>query len=129
VRLLVEPTTDQQRQMVLTSVELFRRAHTRTANLTTSDATVAEDIHILTKIYGRSRVEAASGRRRLLILPGIRAPQKESWMKALALWSESSSLSFVDVLAATYVRPEGFSLATFDKDLATLPDIQMYSSR
>jgi predicted nucleic acid-binding protein len=128
VRLLVDPVSPEDQAMMARAAQLMRLAMSGSRQVTTCDAVIAEVAFVLGgDLYRVPREEIASGLSRLMRLPGFIASQKSTWQRALEIWVERSTLSFVDALAAAYAIDGNHQLATFDKRLARYPGLSVYS--
>jgi len=115
--------------MVDRAAQLMRSAASGSQKITTCDAVIAEVVFVLGgPMYGVRREEIVAGLSRLIQLPGFSVPQKSTWQRALDIWLERSSLSFVDALVAAYAISGDHELATFDKRLARYPGLATFSS-
>ncbi|MCC6944107.1 MAG: PIN domain-containing protein [Thermomicrobiales bacterium] len=128
VRLLVVPRSDQELEMVAAAASLMRGVLYGTREVTTSDAVLSEVVFVLSgAVYHTSRENIADGLTRLIQLPAFRSPDKVVWLEAIRLWTDRTSLSFVDALAASYSIHRRHQLATFDRKLAKTPGVTLYA--
>ncbi len=118
------PRPDVQRMNEIAS-DLMREAERGVAELTSSEAVIAEVAFILTsKAHYNLPVSDAAGRlATLLRLRGVKLREKRLVLHALDLWTTHPKLGFVDALAAAYADQPGMQLATFDTDFDPLPGI------
>jgi predicted nucleic acid-binding protein len=109
---------------------LFRQVGRGEAEVTTSDAVLAEAAFILTarSHYQVPIAEAAAKLTALVALPGFKLPDKQAILRALDLWTANPRLGFVDALVAAYAQRPGMQLATFDSDFDGLPGITRWES-
>jgi predicted nucleic acid-binding protein len=116
---LSEQVTPQGEASAYQARTLFSAVLAGTAEITTSDAILAEVVFILShpRHYGVGRSEVATKLRPLLQPRGCRLTDKAVCLLALDLWVELPKLSFPDALGAAYVQLRGYELATFDVEL------------
>ena len=131
LRHLVAPATPEDRISARQAAELFRRVEKGQEEITTSEATLAEVVFILSaeRHYNTPRQTVVTGLKPLLRPNSCRLDEKAICMEALDVWLANPRLSFPDALAAAYSRQLGYELATFDKRLSQVPGISMHSFR
>lgn len=119
LRYFVQPATAQDVAMHDMAATLFRRVAAGREAFTTTDATIAEVVFILSsrRHYNLPRVEAAALLRPMLQLTGCKLPHKRRCLRALDLWTARPNLSYVDALNAMQAQELGVPLASFDVDL------------
>ena len=125
LRYLVQPATTRDVAMHDVATTLFRRVAAGREAFTTTDATIAEVVFILSspRHYNLPRAETVALLRPILQLPGCKLPHKRRCLRALDLWTTHPSLSFVDALNAMQARELGVPLASFDVDLIEEPGV------
>lgn len=128
LRHLVQPQTPQDVVNSARAKALFDEALHGRATLTSSDATIAEVVFILShpKHYGYPRLQVAGAVADLLKVPGFRLHAKAVCFRALDLWATEPKLSFPDALGAAYSELEGHELATFDRALARVRGVPLH---
>jgi predicted nucleic acid-binding protein len=99
------------------------------ADLTTSDAVLAEVAFILTaKSHFRLPVsEAAASLAAVVASRGLKLNDKRSILRALDLWESHPRIGFVDALAAADAQLPGMQLATLDTDFDGIQDISSWT--
>lgn len=107
---------------------LLTHADRGEADLTTSDAVLAEVAFILTaKSHYRLPVsEAAASLAAVVSSRGVKLNDKRSILRALDLWESHPRIGFVDALTAAYAQLPGMQLATFDAHFDGIPDLQRW---
>lgn len=110
--------------------DLLRRADRDQAEVTTSDAVIAEVAFILTsKAHYNLAVDEAAARIATIVrVRGFKIRDKRLVLQALDLWTEHPTLGFVDALTASYAQQPGVELATFDRDFDQLPGISRWQA-
>ena len=128
LRYLVQPVTPQDRINERRAAALFASVESGAAEITTSEAILAEVALILTspRHYAAPRSIAAAGVKALLRPRGCRMPAKEVSLRALDLWVTSPELSFPDAVGAAYSALRGHQVATFDIALSRAPGVTAY---
>lgn len=128
LRGLVRPATPQDERKAEEAAVVFRRAGRGDAEVTTSDAVLAEVAFVLTspRQYGLLPADAVGRIKALVTLRGFRLADKRIVLRALDLWATHPKLGFVDALTAAYAQQTDAELATFDSDFDALPDIVRY---
>jgi predicted nucleic acid-binding protein len=129
LRHLVTPATPQDAANARRSAVLFRRAEQGKEVITTSEATIAEVVFILSakRHYNTPRATVATGLKPLLRPNNCRLTEKAVCLRALDLWVAHPRLSFPDALGAAYSEQLGHELATFDERLTRLPGIAVHA--
>ena len=129
LRYLIQPVTPPDRINAHRAAVLFALVDAGAAEITTSDAILAEVAFILTspRHYAASRSMAATGLKTLLRSQGRRMPEKDVSLRALDLWVGHPVLSYPDALAAAYSALHGDELATFDNALSRTPGVTAYA--
>ena len=107
---------------------LLRQAGWGQAEVTTSDAVLAEVAYILTEEphYNLPVVDAASALTTIVRLRGFRHREKSAILRAFEIWTHQPRFGFVDALTAAYAQAPGIRLATFDSDFDALPGIDRW---
>lgn len=125
LRALTQSTDPVIQQMHERAADLFRRAERGEAEVTTSDAVIAEVAFVLTsKAHYQLAVGDAAGRlATLLRVRGFKLRDKRILLRALDLWALHPKLGFVDALTASYAQQSNVELATFDTDFDQIPNI------
>lgn len=90
-------TQDPQRYKAC--LALFKQAEQNAVHLITSEAIIAEIVFVLSspKHYNRSRQEIQLALSRLLLLPGLKVPNRNLYLRALGLYAKYM-LDFEDCL-------------------------------
>lgn len=129
LRALTISDDPQVRRASHAASDLFRLVRLGEAEVTTSDAILAEAAFILTakSHYHVPAAEAAAKLAGLISLRGFRLPGKGAMLRALELWASAPQLGFVDALTATYARAPGMQLASFDADFDGIPGITRWN--
>jgi predicted nucleic acid-binding protein len=130
LRALVQPTTPESEAMARRAMALFRAVERGEAEVTSSEAVLAEVAFVLAspRHYHLSPDEIRDRLRPILALPHLKLPRgsKRRCLRALDLWATYPRLGFVDALTAAAVEQAGMTLATFDTDFDALPGIVRY---
>ncbi|MBW3632798.1 MAG: type II toxin-antitoxin system VapC family toxin [Chloroflexi bacterium] len=130
LRYLVEPDGPGNETRRDIAAALFEAIESGEEEATTSDAALAEVAFILAskRQYNLPAADVAAYLSPIIRLPGLRLPRgrKRLYLRALEIWSEHSSLGFVDSLTAASVEHSALRLATFDADFDNLPNIQRW---
>ena len=129
LRYLVQPATPQDQVNERRAAALFSQVKEGIAEITTSEAVLAEVAFILTspRHYHGPRSTAAASVKALLRPKGCRMPAKDVCLRALDLWVEHPRLSFPDALGAAYSELRGHELATFDVAQSRVPGARPYA--
>jgi predicted nucleic acid-binding protein len=125
LRHLVSPRTPQDHAKARLAAELFRRVEQGRTEITTSEATLAEVIFILSaaKHYNTPRQTIVTGLKPLLRPNSCRLSSKDICLRALDVWAGNPRLSFPDSLAAAYSEQLGYELATLDERLSRVSGV------
>ena len=105
---------------------LFQRASRGEEVLMTCEAIVSEVVYVLASPragYGLNHEEIRARLIPILMLRGLRIPQKQVYIDALNIYA-SSSFDFEDALAIAHMQQQGISeIISYDKDFDSIPDI------
>ena len=129
VRYLVQPVTPLDRINERRAAALFALVDSGAAEVTTSEAILAEVAFILTspRHFGAPRSMAAAGFKALLRPRGCRMPAKDVSVRALDVWVAPPILSFPDALGAAFSALRGDELATLDTAQSRTPGATAYA--
>jgi predicted nucleic acid-binding protein len=119
LRYLVKPQSPADEPKRRACFELLQRVKRGEEQVTTCEAVVAEVIYNLCspRQYRLSHEEASARLRPLLILPGLRLPQKRVYLKALDLFAVSRFLDIEDCLIIAHMEQRGLKkLLSYDTD-------------
>lgn len=96
-------TKDPQRYKAC--LALFQQAERNEVNLTTSEAVIAEVVFVLSsrKHYNLERPQIQVAISRLLLLPGLKTPNRNVHLRALALYVQHA-LDFEDCLSVAHME-------------------------
>ncbi len=85
---------------------LFQQAERNQVNLVTSEAIIAEIVYVLSspKHYQLSRQLIRVALSRLLLLPGLKMANRNTYLRALALYAQHAALEFEDCLSVAYIE-------------------------
>lgn len=125
IRHLVSPVTPRDDIMSVQATALFRRVEQGSIVVTSSEATIAEVVFILSAKthYNTPRVTVVIALKTLLRLEHFRLSGRAICLQALDIWEQNPRLSYPDSLAAAYSIRSGHEMATFDERLGRVPDI------
>lgn len=128
---LTEPTSDEARRMKQIARGIFRSVAAGQEEVTTSEVVIHDVCSILAsrKHYVQSPSQVATYLTDILTLPGFKLKQAERavYLRALERFGENPKLGFADAVIATHAEQQGFSLATFDEYLASMPFVTRWS--
>lgn len=108
------------------ATRLFERVEQNELRITTPVTTIADVVYVLAspRLYHVSRPKVAALLTALLSLPGFDMPQRESVLRAIALYG-SSKLDFGDALiAASMLTDRAEVLYSYDHDFDRLTGIK-----
>lgn len=96
-------TQDEQRYKAC--LALFQQAEQNQVNLLTSETVIAEVVFVLSspKHYRLSRPQIQVALSRLLLLPGLKVPNRNTHLRALALYAQQP-LDFEDCLSIAHME-------------------------
>jgi|GEM_PF-3353343 len=128
IRYLVEPVTPQDQIMENQAAALFQQVRDGKVEVTTSEATIAEVVCILSskKHFNTPRSTVVTVLKPLLRSNAFRFASKAICLNALNIWEGQPRLTFPDSLAAAHSERFGYALATFDERLGRLTSIDRY---
>jgi predicted nucleic acid-binding protein len=131
LRHLLQPMTSQDVSSAALATALLDDAAHGRAMLTSSEATIAEVVFILShrNHYGFPRPRVVSAITDLLNISGFRMPTKGICLRALEIWAVEAKLSFPDALGAAFSELDGHELATFDQALAKVDGFSLQAWR
>lgn len=96
---------------------LFQKAQRREVLLTTSEAVIAEVVYVLSSkaVYNLPRDQIRARLYPLLSLPGLKLPQRKTYLRALDLYA-SYPLDFEDALIVAHMERQGMAeLISYDQ--------------
>ncbi len=104
------------------AADLVRAAEAGKVRLAVLPMVLAEAVFVLTGFYEHPRPKVAVVLSHLISGPGFHSDEGERMLHALTLFG-SGKLDFVDCyLAAASIR-DGFTVVSFDRDIAKLPGV------
>ena len=107
---------------------LFQRASRGEEVLMACEAIVSEVVYVLASPragYGLNHEEIRARLIPVLMLRGLRIPQKQVYIDALNIYASSSSLDFEDALAIAHMQQQGIDeIVSYDKDFDSIPGIR-----
>ena len=129
LRYILRAETEEDKAMFEAASALFRLANAGEESFVTSEAVVAEVVFILSsrRRANLPRQDVASLVRPLLGLRGCAIPHNARVMRTLDLWAAYGRISFVDALMGAYAIELNAPLASFDRGLAQLPELTIWS--
>jgi predicted nucleic-acid-binding protein len=117
--------TNDDRERARRARRLLRHAKQGTLTLVASEAVVVEVVRILNlpTHYNLPREQVAAIVTTLLGLPGLEIPSKDTYVRALELWADST-VDFVDALSVAHIEQHAIAaIASFDRDFDRFPRI------
>lgn len=105
--------------------ELFQQAQANQVALTTTEAVITEVVYVLSsqKTYGLARVDIRARLYPLLSVPGLRLPQRRTYLRALDLYA-THPLDFEDaVIVAQMERQNIGDLYSYDRGFDRLSNL------
>lgn len=108
--------------------ELFERAAANQIALTTTEAVITEVIYVLSskKTYGLAREDIRARLYPLLSVPGLRLPQRKTFLRALDLYT-LYPLDFEDALIVAHMERQKVSdLYSYDQGFDRVSGITRY---
>ena len=107
--------------------QLFQRVKSGDQMLITCEAIIAEVVYVLRSPrsgYGLNRDEIRARLIPILMLRGLRLPQKQLYINALNIYASSTSFDFEDAVAVAYMQHHGVNeIISYDKDFDSFPGI------
>ena len=107
--------------------QLFQKASRGEETLVTSEAIVAEVVYVLSSLragYRLNRSEITARLFPIIMIRGLRIPQKQIYVNALNIYA-SSSFDFEDALAIAHMRQQDITqIFSYDRDFDSVPGIQ-----
>ena len=108
--------------------ELFQQAQRGEEELLTCEAIVTEVVYVLCSQRAPYRLSHEEIRARLvpiLMLRGLRLPQKRVYIRALDLYAASPFLDFEDALAVAHMERQGVAeIVSYDRDFDLVVEVQ-----
>lgn len=107
---------------------LFQQVRSGDEVLMTCEAVVSEVVYVLASRragYGLNHEEIRVRLLPILMLRGLRLPQKRVYINALNVYASSPSLDFEDALAVAHMQQNGITeIISYDKDFDSIPGIR-----
>jgi predicted nucleic acid-binding protein len=110
------------------SLALFQRAQRGELTLVTSESVIAEVGYVLSSrsTYRIARAAIAAALGPLIADPSLHVEHKESILRSLDLWKDSS-LDFTDCLSAEHVRRADLDgIYSYDRDFDRIPGVRRF---
>ncbi len=108
--------------------QLFQKVEQGEQELFTCEAIIAEVVYVLSSQrlpYRLSHEEIRGRLMPILMLKGLRLPQKRVYVEALDLYASSPVLDFEDALAVAHMEMEGVTeIVSYDRDFDLLPSLR-----
>lgn len=131
LRYLVRPEDTENLARHEHAAALFAAAERGEAQVTTSEAVLAEVAFILaSKRQYHIRPEIVADYLAPVIrMRGLKLPRgrKRLYLRALEIWAARPSLGFVDALTVATVEETEIDLATFDRHFNTMPNVRLFA--
>lgn len=125
---IIRYLTRDDEQKAEACYQLFRRVSTGDETLLTSETIIAEVTYVLSSNrapYHLSHNEIRVRLLPILMLRGLRMPQKQVCINALDIYGSSPSLDFEDALSVAHMQQQGITqIITYDRDFDQIPNIQ-----
>lgn len=125
---IIRYLTRDDEQKAEACYQLFQRVDTGDEILLTSEAIIAEVTYVLSSNRAPYRLNHNEIRARLLpilMLRGLRMPQKQVCINALDIYASSHSLDFEDALSVAHMQQQSITqIISYDKDFDQIPNIQ-----
>ncbi len=105
----------------------FQRVQAGEEEATTREATVAEVVFVLTSraLYALSPADVQARLLPVLLLSGLRLPQKDVTLRALDLHAQQPRLDFPDALAIAHMEQAGIDqIVSYDQDFDRVPPVR-----
>jgi len=85
---------------------LFQQAERNQVHLITSEAIIVEIVYVLSspEHYQLSRPQIRVALSRLLLLPGLKMANRNTYLRALVLYAQHAALEFEDCLSVAYME-------------------------
>lgn len=106
---------------------LFQQAERNQVSLVTSEAIIAEIVYVLSspKHYQLSRQQIRVALSRLLLLPGLKMTNRNTHLRALALYAQHAALDFEDCLSVAHMAKVGTQqIYSYDRELDRLAGVE-----
>jgi predicted nucleic acid-binding protein len=130
LRYLAPADSEALRRMRSTARSLLLRLEAGEIEATTSEVVLHEICYVLTspKQYGIPVEQAIAAIEPILRLRAIRFPpgDAEIYLRALQIWKRNPKLEFSDSVIAARCEANGWQLATFDRVLGSLPEVDRW---
>jgi predicted nucleic acid-binding protein len=100
-------------------LRFFRRIQTGAESVTTSEATIAEVVYVLSSrsLYGLSNEDIAARLTLIISLRGLQLRYKRACLRAFDLFGAHPFLDFEDALAVAHMERLGISeIVSYDRD-------------
>ena len=105
---------------------LLQRVQSGQEEITTCEAVIAEIVYVLSSrnIYNMGRQDIQGRLLPILSLPGLKLPQKRTYLRALNLYVAHPRLDFEDALAVAHMERQHIAtLLSYDRDFDRISTI------
>lgn len=106
---------------------LFQRVQRGEEPVTTSESVIAEVAYVLSSpaLYRLANDEVAARLAPLIMLRGMRVPNKRSILRALDVYRANRALDFEDALSVAHMERQGISeIVSYDRDFDRVTGIK-----
>ena len=123
LRYLIQDSPD----MAQRAYRLFQQAREGHITLITSEAVIAEVVHILSSkvLYNLPRPQVRMHLTNILTFRGLKLTYKKVYLRAINLYA-STNLDFVDAVLAAHAERLNVAVASFDRDFDKIPSVRRY---
>jgi predicted nucleic acid-binding protein len=106
---------------------LFQQAERNQVTLFTSETIIAEIVYVLSssKHYDLSRQQIRVALSRLLLLPGLKMNNRNTHLRALALYPQHTALEFEDCLSVAHMEQVGMGqIYSYDREFEQISNVE-----
>jgi len=99
-------------------LDLFLQAKSNTVSLSTSEAVIAEVVYVLAskRLYNLGRTDVVARLRPMLVLPGLKLPQRTLLLRALEIYA-AYVVDFEDALSKAHMERQDIKeIYSYDTD-------------
>lgn len=124
---LVRATSPASQANAAACRALLERVRSGDAEITTSEAVLAEVVYVLSspRQFALTPADISSRLKPIISLPGLKLPQKRRYLRTLDIYATHSQLDFEDALSVAYVeRQQPPELYSYDRDFDRVNGIQ-----
>lgn len=124
--IIIRYVTQDNPEQATRAYRLLQQLEAGDLSLVTTEGVLIEAVQVLSSrnLYNLPRQEIATHLSAVILLQGLKLPNKRMYLRALELYTSFPHLDFVDALNVAYMERAGdTAIVSFDRDFDRVPGI------